>query len=134
MIDRVLSIDKNKITALKNVSHNEPHFQGHFTDHPIMPGALILEAMMQASAILGKYRMSNEKPKCVEGYLDKVSFVVMADKVRFRRAVRPGDQLILKVSTVPGINNTWKSTGTAKVDKTTVAEAEWVSMLVDKND
>jgi UDP-3-O-[3-hydroxymyristoyl] N-acetylglucosamine deacetylase/3-hydroxyacyl-[acyl-carrier-protein] dehydratase len=87
LIDRVISIDGDEsLTALKNVSVNEPFFPGHFPGHPVMPGVLQLEAMAQAAGILLLRKSSSE---------GKVAFFMSADKVKFRKPVVPGDQLII---------------------------------------
>ena len=87
LIDRVVAIDGDKsLTALKNVSVNEPFFPGHFPGHPVMPGVLQLEAMAQAAGILLLRKSSSE---------GKVAFFMSADKVKFRKPVVPGDQLII---------------------------------------
>jgi len=90
-VDKVISIDKKCITAVKNVTHNESFFQGHFPGDPIMPGVIIIEALAQAAAILG-FKAHDQTPG--DGYS---VYLVSVEKVRFRQAVRPGDQLTLKV-------------------------------------
>jgi 3-hydroxyacyl-[acyl-carrier-protein] dehydratase len=92
LVDRVLTFKKDDtITAIKNVTVNEPFFQGHFPEHPVMPGVMIIEAMAQASAIL-LLRSLDEVPK------DSIFYFVGIDKARFKRPVGPGDQLTLKAT------------------------------------
>lgn len=111
LVDRVLELDcPNRIVALKNVSVNEPFFNGHFPDLPIMPGVLIVEAMAQAAGILG-FKTQNKKPADGSIYL-----FVGADNVRFKRQVKPGDQLRLQADYVSDRRGIWKFECTAYVD------------------
>lgn len=128
LVDRVLEIseDGKKITGLKNVSANEQFFQGHFPGAPVMPGVLIVEAMAQCSALLGLREMSDEERA------KKIFLFGGIDKARFRRPVVPGDQLILECEVLHRRATTVKMAGVAKVDGTVVAEAELLSMLVDR--
>ncbi len=118
MIDRVLSMLPDKsVEALKNVTINEPFFQGHFPGKPVMPGVLMLEGMAQAGGILAY---------CTEPENVGVKLLYFAglDKVRFRRPVGPGDQLIYKVELLKKKRGIWKLAGKAYVDEKLVAEAE----------
>lgn len=128
LVDRVLEIseDGKKITGLKNVSANEQFFQGHFPGAPVMPGVLIVEAMAQCSALLGLREMSDEERA------RKLFLFGGIDKARFRRPVVPGDQLILECEVLHRRATTVKMKGVAKVAGNVVAEAELLSMLVDK--
>ena len=128
LVDRVLEIseDGKKITGLKNVSANEQFFQGHFPGAPVMPGVLIVEAMAQCSALLGLREMSDEERA------KKLFLFGGIDKARFRRPVVPGDQLILECEVLHRRATTVKMAGVAKVNGTVVAEAELLSMLVDR--
>ena len=128
LVDRVLEIseDGKKITGLKNVSANEPFFQGHFPGSPVMPGVLIVEAMAQCSALLGLREMSDEQRA------KKLYLFAGIDKARFRRPVVPGDQLILECEVLQRRASTVKVRGVAKVSDIVVAEAELLSMLVDR--
>ena len=93
LIDRVLSLEPGKsLTAIKNVSFNEPFFPGHFPQQPVMPGVLILEALAQATGILA-FKSGDEKPD-----QESIYYLVGIDKARFKRPVIPGDQLVLQVS------------------------------------
>ena len=119
MIDRVLACEPGKsITALKNVTINEPFFTGHFPHHPIMPGVLIIEALAQAAAILS-FRTMNHKAD------DRlVYYFVGIDHARFKRPVSPGDTLTLEVLLKRHARNMWIFTGTARVGDAVATEAE----------
>lgn len=129
LIDRIIGFEKDKyLTALKNVTFNEPFFLGHFPAKPIMPGVLIVEAMAQASAILGKLSM-DEQPE--EGSL---YYLVGIDKARFRQIVVPGDQLLMTVDFLTVRRNIWKFSATARVEEKTVASAEFLTTVVEPGD
>jgi beta-hydroxyacyl-ACP dehydratase FabZ len=118
MIDRILELTPGeKVVALKNVTINEPFFQGHFPGNPIMPGVLIVEAMGQAGAILAAKSLTREP------HASLIYFMGM-DKVKFRKPVTPGDQLIFKMQFLKQRRNVFKMSGTAYVDEKVVAEAE----------
>ncbi|MFT5691374.1 MAG: 3-hydroxyacyl-[acyl-carrier-protein] dehydratase [Oceanicoccus sp.] len=118
LVDRVLDIKlKESIVAYKNVSINEPFFNGHFPQLPVMPGVLIVEAMAQAAGILG-FKTLDKKPADGSVYL-----FAGADKIRFRRQVVPGDQLILKVNYVSDRRGIWKFDCTAHVEESLAASA-----------
>ena len=119
LVDRVLEVvPGERITALKNVSVNEPFFPGHYPHHPVMPGVLIIEAMAQTAAILS-FKTLGGKP-------DEKSVYYFAgiDGARFKRPVSPGDQLVMEVSIVLNKRGIWKFKGVAKVDGQVAAEAE----------
>lgn len=127
LIDRVLEMEVGKcITAIKNVSINEPFFPGHFPGSPVMPGVLILEAMAQAAALLS-FKTENYTP-------EEIGIVYFAgiDGARFKKPVLPGDQLILKIDIVRRVRGIWKYTARAEVDGVLVAEAELMATLRDK--
>ncbi|MFV0455243.1 MAG: 3-hydroxyacyl-ACP dehydratase FabZ [Pseudomonas sp.] len=120
LVDRVseLDMDAKRIRAYKNVSINEPFFEGHFPRHPIMPGVLIIESMAQAAGILG-FRMMGTKPD------DGTLYVfVGSDKLRFRQPVVPGDQLVLEASFLSAKRGIWKFECRASVDGKTACAAE----------
>jgi 3-hydroxyacyl-[acyl-carrier-protein] dehydratase len=118
LVDRVVELDVGKsITALKNVSVNEPFFNGHFPQMPVMPGVLIVEAMAQAAGILG-FKTLDKKPADGSIYL-----FVGADNVRFRRQVVPGDQLKLSVEYVSDRSGIWKFNCSSTVDGELAASA-----------
>ncbi|MBW1848718.1 MAG: 3-hydroxyacyl-ACP dehydratase FabZ, partial [Deltaproteobacteria bacterium] len=117
LIDRIIDLKKSEsLTALKNVTVNEPFFQGHFPSFPVMPGVLIIEAMAQAGGILS-YASGFQKKK------DLIFFSAM-DKVKFRKPVVPGDQIIFKLNILKMRKKVIKMEGYAKVDENVVAEAE----------
>ena len=124
LIDRVVECDLGKrIRALKNVSVNEPYFNGHFPYYKVMPGVLIVEAMAQAAAILS-FRSMGIKPD------DKsVYYFAGIDRARFKKPVMPGDQLILEVSIERTVRSVVKYAGKAYVDDVLVAEAELLCTL-----
>lgn len=111
LVDRVVECNPGEnIVAIKNVSVNEPHFTGHFPEQPIMPGALIIEALAQATGLLG-FRTMSEEPKD-----DILYMLVGVDGARFKRQVVPGDQLILKASIIRRAKSVWKFSCEASVD------------------
>ena len=117
LVDRIIALEKGKsITGLKNVSINEPFFQGHFPGEPVMPGVLILEGMAQVGGILA----------CLSdpAMLGKMVYFTGVDKARFRRVVRPGDQLIYKLEMIKQKSKLTKMSGMAYVDDQLVTEAE----------
>lgn len=127
LVDRVVELIPNeKIVALKNVTINEPFFQGHFPGNPVMPGVLIIEAMGQAGAILA----AESLPKDKQGAL--IYFMGM-DKVKFRRPVVPGDQLIFELQFLRKRAMVFKMSGVAFVDKKRVAEAELMATFEVKS-
>ena len=124
LIDRITDLKlNNEITALKNVTINEPFFPGHFPYHPVMPGVLIVEAMAQAAAILS-FKTMNVLPS-----EDSVYYFAGIDNVRFKKPVSPGDQLILNVKIDRVLKGIWKYKAQAKVDDKIVAEAEMMCIL-----
>jgi len=124
LIDRVLEMDEKTIRAVKNVTFNEPHFQGHFPGAPVMPGVLVVEAMAQA----GGFLLFGQ----VEDRDDKLIYFTGLDKCRFRKPVVPGDQLIFEVEVVAKRSNFAKIRGRALVDGEVVCEAEMMSALGDR--
>ncbi|SFN48624.1 3-hydroxyacyl-ACP dehydratase FabZ [Dokdonella immobilis] len=119
LIDRVLSWEPGKrLTAIKNVTFNEPFFQGHFPGHPVMPGVLVIEALAQASGALVQLSASDDPNQPALFYLVKI------DKARFSRVVVPGDQLVLEVEQKRTLRRMGLFVGQAKVDNEVVAEAE----------
>jgi len=119
LIDRVIAFERGKrLTAIKNVTINEPFFQGHFPGHPVMPGVLIIESMAQASGVLVKLSVPHDSCQPVVFYLVKV------DKARFNRIVVPGDQLTLEVEHKRTMRNMSLFWCQALVDGNVAAEAE----------
>jgi 3-hydroxyacyl-[acyl-carrier-protein] dehydratase len=119
MIDRIVGFESGKrVTALKNVTFNEPFFQGHFPGHPVMPGVLIIEAMAQAAGVMIKLSVPHDPAQPVVFYLVKV------DKARFSRVVVPGDQLRLEIEHKRSMRNMSLFQGRAYVGDDIAAEAE----------
>uniref|UniRef100_Q6FCG4 3-hydroxyacyl-[acyl-carrier-protein] dehydratase FabZ n=1 Tax=Acinetobacter baylyi (strain ATCC 33305 / BD413 / ADP1) TaxID=62977 RepID=FABZ_ACIAD len=118
LVDRVVEVGENNIVGYKNVSINEEFFQGHFPDYPIMPGVLIVEALAQISGILG-FIMNNETPKPGSLFL-----FAGAEKVRFKKQVVAGDQLVLKAELVMQKRGIYKYNCTATVDGKVATTAE----------
>ncbi len=119
LVDRVLSCEPGKkIVAVKNVTINEPFFQGHFPNYPVMPGVLIIESMAQAAAIL-TFHSENAKPD-----EHSVYFFVGIDHARFKKPVVPGDTLRLEVTITRHVRGLWKFAAEAWVSETMVAESE----------
>jgi len=121
LVDRVVELTSDAVVGLKNVTINEPFFQGHFPSFPIMPGVLILEALAQTGGILA-YSLAPD----LRG--NPVYFTGI-DKVRFRKPVRPGDQLILKIRLLKQRGAVFKMNGEAFVDEQLVAEAELMAIV-----
>jgi 3-hydroxyacyl-[acyl-carrier-protein] dehydratase len=119
LVDRVLECEAGKhVIALKNVTFNEPFFQGHFPSRPVMPGVLIIEALAQAAGVLAFKTVSVIPDENTRFYF------VAIDNARFRKPVEPGDQLILKVHFRRAFKGIWKFDGVAEVDGKEVASAE----------
>jgi len=124
LIDRVMSLELGKeITAIKNVTINEPFFPGHFPYHPVMPGVLIVEAMAQAAAILS-FKTMKTKPS-----EESVYYFAGIDNARFKKPVGPGDQIIINVKIDRILKGIWKYSGTAMVGNDLVAEASMMCIL-----
>ena len=126
LVDRVISLDDEKVVALKNVTMNEPFFSGHFPGMPVMPGVLIVEALAQAGALYAARAVKFSAET-------HVIFFMAIDKVKFRKPVTPGDQLILEARPLRKGGTIWKLRGEAKVDGAVVAEAEFLASIVDRN-
>lgn len=119
LVDRVVDFEVGKsLHAYKNVTINEPFFQGHFPHHPVMPGVLIMEALAQAAGILS-FKTMGELPSD-----DSVFYFVGIDEARFKKPVMPGDQLHLHVEIERQMRGIWKYKAQAKVDGEVVAEAK----------
>ena len=115
MVDKILEQEENKIVGVKNVSINEPFFQGHFPEHPVMPGVLIVEAMAQTGGVL---MFSKEENK------GKIPLFAGIDKARFKKPVYPGDQLIIKVEILKMVRGIGKAKAEVYVDDNLVAYAD----------
>ncbi len=123
LIDRILEyVPYERAVMLKNVTINEGFFQGHFPDHPVMPGVLVVEAMAQAAAAFAVRSISKEGQ-------DQIVYLMGIDNVRFRRPVVPGDQLRIEVAKQHIRENVWRVGATAQVDGKRVAEAVLIAMI-----
>jgi 3-hydroxyacyl-[acyl-carrier-protein] dehydratase len=123
LVDRIIAMELNvSITGLKNVTFNEPFFQGHFPGQPIMPGVLIIEAMAQVGGMLA----------FSSGLDAKSVFFMSIERAKFRKPVVPGDQLIMELRVLHQRGNVWKLAGVAKVDDKVVAEADLTAMLTNQ--
>jgi 3-hydroxyacyl-[acyl-carrier-protein] dehydratase len=127
LVDRVTEIEPGKrLVAFKNVTINEPFFNGHFPGHPVMPGVLIVEAMAQAAALLA-YKSEGMDPA------QKITYLMGIDNARFRKPVVPGDRLQFEIQVLRHKGPIWKQRGVATVDGVKVAEAEFLATVVDKH-
>tara|TARA_B100001540_G_C15618523_1_gene556474 strand:+ start:203 stop:682 length:480 start_codon:yes stop_codon:yes gene_type:complete len=126
MIDQVTEMipDKSAI-GIKNVSINEPQFQGHFPNHPIMPGVMLVESMAQTAAVLVVHTLGPE----AEG---KLVYFMSIDNARFRKPVVPGDKLFVNVEKLRSRELVWKFNGKVLVNNKLVAEADFTAMVVDR--
>jgi 3-hydroxyacyl-[acyl-carrier-protein] dehydratase len=126
LIDRVVDmIPGESATGIKNVSVNEPFFAGHFPNHPVMPGVMIIESMAQTSAVLVVTTLGPEAA-------GKVVYFMSIDGAKFRRPVLPGDQMRVQVTRKQRRGPVWKFEGIAKVDGAIVAEAVYSAMIMDR--
>ena len=118
MVDRVLDYSNNWLQATKLVSANEPVFQGHFPHLPIFPGVMILEAMVQASAIMASLDLGEK------AHNNRLYLFAGIDKARFKRQVIPGDLILIETRTIRRKRDVWRTATTAKVDDNVVCSAE----------
>ena len=125
LVDRILEISDNKVIGIKNVTINEPFFQGHFPGHPIMPGVLIIEAMAQVGGVGALNIKAN---------IGKLAYFLSIDNARFRKPVVPGDVLRMEIDLLKAKLNIMKTHGVAKVDNEVVAEADMMFAFVDPNE
>ncbi len=124
LIDKITELEPNvRAVGIKNVTINEPFFQGHFPDNPIMPGVLIVEAMAQVAAILA-FR---------SGVTGDTVYFMSIEKAKFRKPVIPGDQLRFEIKVRKTRNSVWKFTGSAFVEDKLVSEAEFTAMVMWKD-
>src|SRR3954447_4430247 len=126
LVDRVVELEAERIVGIKNVTNDEPFFNGHFPDFPVMPGVLIVEAMAQTAGILVLKSMEDRKSKLV--------LLVAIENARFRRPVVPGDQLRMEMKVLKRKASVAKMAGVATVDGLVVAEAEVMCKLADKDE
>ncbi len=124
LVDRIIESEPGvSAVGLKNVTFNEPFFQGHFPGQPIMPGVLIIEAMAQVAGVVAFC-------SGIEG--GRSVYFMSIEKAKFRRPVVPGDQVKMEVKLLHKRGNVWKFSGQALVDGKTVSEAEFMAMVTDK--
>ncbi|MEN2985121.1 MAG: 3-hydroxyacyl-ACP dehydratase FabZ [Thermodesulfovibrionaceae bacterium] len=122
LVDRVLElVPEERIVGIKNVTINEPFFQGHFPGNPIMPGVLIIEAMAQVAGILA----------FKSGVKGSGVLFLSIEKVKFRKPIMPGDQIRFEVKVIHHRGGVWKFSGVAKVDDKVTTEAEFTAMVTD---
>ncbi|MCF8495662.1 MAG: 3-hydroxyacyl-ACP dehydratase FabZ [Alphaproteobacteria bacterium] len=127
MVDRILElVPGERALSLKNITMNEPQFEGHFPGFPVMPGVLIIESMAQTAAIVVVEALGKE----AEG---KVVYFMTIDEARFRRPVVPGDSMHVHVEKVRSKGPVWKFRGVATVEGKTCAEATFSAMITDKS-
>ncbi|MFL5256981.1 MAG: 3-hydroxyacyl-ACP dehydratase FabZ [Rhodopila sp.] len=126
MLDRVVDLVPNQSAiGIKNVSVTEPFFAGHFPNHPVMPGVLIIESMAQTAAVLVVETLGPESA-------GKVVYFMSIEGAKFRRPVMPGDQLRIHVTKDRNRGNVWKFNAVARVDGASVAEATYAAMIMDR--
>lgn len=124
LVDRILEMEPERVVGIKNVSVNEPFFIGHFPEYPVMPGVLIIEAMAQVAGVLVLSQIEDRKSKLV--------LLAGVDRAKFRKPVRPGDQLRIEMKLLKRKASIAKMSGTATVDGSVVAEAEMLCVLADR--
>jgi 3-hydroxyacyl-[acyl-carrier-protein] dehydratase len=124
LVDRIEELEADRIVGVKNVSVNEPFFDGHFPDYPVMPGVLIVEAMAQVAGVLVLSQIPDRKNKLV--------LLAGVDGAKFRKPVRPGDQLRIEMKLSKRKTSMAKMSGIASVDGVVVAEAEMLCVLADR--
>jgi len=130
LVDRITGlVPGESIEGFKNITIGEQIFQGHFPDHPIYPGVMIIEGMAQAGGVLAFKSMDEEKQ---EDTKEKVVYFMSIDNAKFRSPVKPGDQLVYKLAVLKHRGNIWVLDAKAYVDDKLVAEAELKAMIVDK--
>ena len=126
LVDRITEVEFHKrVVGLKNVSANEPFFQGHFPGNPIMPGVLIIEAMAQVGGVLARL----SRPEVLEKEGGGPIFFMAMDKVKFRKPVVPGDQIVFECEALRTGSKIWKMAGKAFVQGILVAEAELLATI-----
>jgi 3-hydroxyacyl-[acyl-carrier-protein] dehydratase len=129
MIDRIINmVEGESATGVKNVTINEPFFEGHFPERPVMPGVLIVEAMAQTAAVVVMAELGKDVAQT------KLVYFMTIDDARFRRPVSPGDTLHINVTKQRSRGNVWKFKGEAMVGDTLMAQATYSAMIVDKEE
>jgi beta-hydroxyacyl-ACP dehydratase FabZ len=123
LVDKIVDMEEARVTGVKNVTINEPFFQGHFPGHPVMPGVLIIEALAQTCGVLALKK---------EGNKGKLAYFVSINNAKFRKPVVPGDTLILEVEVIRHRPKVVQAHGVAKVGTDVVAEADLMFSIVEK--
>jgi 3-hydroxyacyl-[acyl-carrier-protein] dehydratase len=124
LVDRIEELESDRIVGIKNITANEPFFAGHFPDYPVMPGVLIIEAMAQVAGVLVLKQIPDRKSKLV--------LLAGVDGAKFRKPVRPGDQLRMEIKVLRLRSSMAKVAAVATVDGAVVAEAEILCVLADR--
>ena len=124
LVDRILELEDDRIVGIKNVTSNEPFFDGHFPDFPVMPGVMIIEAMAQVAGVQVLSTIPDRETKLV--------LLASVEEAKFRKPVRPGDQLRMEMKVLRSRATMAKVSGTATVDGAVVAEAEILCVLADR--
>lgn len=124
LVDRIEELEADRVVGIKNVTMNEPFFNGHFPDYPVMPGVLIVEAMAQVAGVLVLSQIPDRK--------NKIVLLAAVDGAKFRKPVRPGDQLRIEMTLSRRKATMAKMSGTASVNGAVVAEAEMLCVLSDR--
>ena len=129
LVDRIIELELGeKVTGIKNVTCNENFFQGHFPDNPVMPGVLIIEAMAQVGGVLARLTVENELKDQDDATPPSVFFMSI-DKVKFRKPVVPGDQLVIEVKPIRTGSRVWKMQGKSFVGGVLVSQAEFMASI-----
>ena len=123
LVDKIIDIEEMKITGIKNVTINEPFFQGHFPEHPVMPGVLIIEALAQTCGVLALKRKEN---------LGKLAYFLSINNAKFRKPVFPGDTLTLEIAVTRHKGKIVQTHGVAKVEGNVVCEADLLFSIIDR--
>jgi len=126
LVDRIEELEAERIIGIKNVTANEPFFAGHFPDFPVMPGVLIIEAMAQVAGVLVLSTIPDRATKLV--------LLASVDEAKFRKPVRPGDQLRIEMNLLKRKSSIAKMSGTASVNGAVVAEATMMCKLADRSE
>ncbi|MBL0721639.1 MAG: 3-hydroxyacyl-ACP dehydratase FabZ [Sulfurovum sp.] len=130
LVDRITKMEEGKsIIGYKNISISEPVFQGHFPDHPIYPGVMIIEGMAQVGGVLAFKSLDIKEQKHIE---NKIVYFMSIDKAKFRVPVTPGDKLVYEITVSKQRGTIWQFNAKAFVDHKVVAQAELKAMIVDK--
>jgi len=122
LVDKIIDIEEKKITGIKNVTVNEPFFEGHFPEHPVMPGVLIIEALAQTCGVLALKREENR---------GKLAYFAAIQNAKFRKPVFPGDTLKLEIEVIKHRTKITQAHGVASVEEKVVAEADLLFSMIE---